>query len=45
MFKVELGPECLHLKTNELHPIYQLQYLLHRRVTVEQPYKRNGPFQ
>jgi len=33
------------LKKNEVHPIYNLQYLLHRRINVEEPYKRNGPVQ
>lgn len=43
MFKVEVASE--NLKKNATHPIYGLRYLLHRRVTVEEPLKRNGPVQ
>ncbi|KAH8347588.1 hypothetical protein KR067_006768 [Drosophila pandora] len=43
LFKVELEPETKLLKKYEVHPIYNLQYLLHRRITVEEPHKRNGP--
>jgi len=39
MFKIELEPECQTLKKNEVHPIYKLQLLLHRRITVEEPHK------
>jgi len=45
MFKVDLMPGLQNLKKNEVHPIYKLQYLLHRRVTVEPPHPRNGPVQ
>jgi len=45
MFKVDLLPGLQNLKKNEVHPIYKLQYLLHRRVTVEPPHPRNGPVQ
>lgn len=47
LFKVELEPEGIALKRNsqEVHPIYKLQFLLHRRITVEQPHKRNQPVQ
>ncbi|XP_017492099.1 PREDICTED: nucleic-acid-binding protein from mobile element jockey-like, partial [Rhagoletis zephyria] len=45
MFKVELEPENKPLGKNDVHPIYKLQYLLHRRITVEEPHKRNGPVQ
>lgn len=45
MFKVELAPNAPKLKRNETHPIYKLRYLLHRRVQVEEPHKRNGPVQ
>ncbi|KAH8338636.1 hypothetical protein KR074_000186 [Drosophila pseudoananassae] len=45
LFKVELEPESRSLKKNEVHPIYNLQYLLHRKITVEEPHKRNGPVQ
>lgn len=45
LFRVELEPGDLQLKKNEVHPIYNLRYLLHRRITVEQPHKRTGPVQ
>ena len=45
LFKVELEPDSKTLKKNEVHPIYKLQLLLHRRITVEEPHKRNGPVQ
>lgn len=45
MFKIELEPERQTLKKNEVHPIYKLQLLLHRRITVEEPHKRNRPVQ
>lgn len=45
MFKVELAPNASKLKRNEVHPIYSLRYLLHRRVQVEEPHKRHGPVQ
>lgn len=45
LFKVELEPENKPLKKYEVHPIYNLQFLLHRRITVEEPHKRNGPVQ
>jgi hypothetical protein len=45
LFKIELVPENKHLKKNEVHPIYKLQLLLHRRITVEEPHKRNAPVQ
>ncbi|XP_050338495.1 nucleic-acid-binding protein from transposon X-element isoform X1 [Bactrocera neohumeralis] len=45
MFKIELMPDSNKLKKNEIHPIYNLKYLLHRRITVEEPHKRNGPVQ
>ncbi|XP_036319685.1 uncharacterized protein LOC118734086 [Rhagoletis pomonella] len=45
MFKVELEPENKPLGKNDVHPNYKLQYLLHRRITVEEPHKRNGPVQ
>lgn len=43
--KVELEPDSCALKKNESHPIYKLQYLLHRRISVEEPHKRKGPVQ
>lgn len=45
MFKVELAPSASKLRRNDIHPIYNLRYLLHRRVQVEEPHKRNGPVQ
>jgi len=42
---VELLPDFKALKKNEVHPIYNLQYLLHRRITVEEPHKRIDPVQ
>jgi len=45
LFKVELEPDSKAPKKNEVHPIYKLQLLLHRRITVEEPHKRNGPVQ
>ena len=45
MFRVELEPDSTKLKKNETHPIYSMKYLIHRRITVEEPLKRNGPVQ
>ena len=45
MFKVELEPDNRKLKKNETHPIYSIKYLIHRRITVEEPHKRSGPVQ
>ena len=45
MFKVELEPDSTKLKNNEVHPIYNLRLLKHRKITVEEPYKRRGPVQ
>lgn len=45
MFKVELEPDARKLKRNEVHPIYNLKYLLHRRISVDEPHKRRGPVQ
>lgn len=45
MFKVELAPNASKLRRNETHPIYGLRCILHRRVQVEEPHKRNGPVQ
>lgn len=41
MFRIELEPE----KGKGKHPIYDLKYLLYRRIVVEEPHKRNGPTQ
>lgn len=45
LFRVELEPGDIKLKKGEIHPIYNVKYLLYRRVTVEEPHKRNGPVQ
>ena len=45
MFRVELEPDNRKFKKNETHPIYSIKYLIHRRITVEEPHKRNGPVQ
>lgn len=45
MFRVELQPDARKLKRNEVHPIYKLDLLLHRRISVEEPLKRKGPVQ
>ena len=45
MFRVELLPDLVKSKKNEDHPVYKIQYLLHRRITVEPPHPRNGPVQ
>ena len=45
LFRVELEPGDFQLKKNEVHPIYNLKYVLHRKISVEQPHKRSGPVQ
>lgn len=45
IFRVELEPGKKKLKKGEVHSIYNVRYLLHRRVTIEEPYKRSGPVQ
>lgn len=45
MFKVELMPNSSILGKNKVHPIYDIKFILHRRVTIEEPYKRSGPIQ
>lgn len=45
LFKVELEPETKSLKRYEIHQIYKLQFLLHRRITVEEPHKCKTPVQ
>jgi len=42
---MELAPALKALKMNEVHPVYKLQYLLYRRVSVEEPHQLNGPVQ
>jgi len=36
LFRVELEPDSRVLKKNEVPPIYNLHYLLHRRINVEE---------
>ena len=45
MFRIELEPDNNKLKKSESHPIYSIQYLIHRKITVEEPHKRNRPVQ
>jgi len=37
---MEQVPDSKALKKNEVHLIYNLQFVLHRRITVEEPHKR-----
>ncbi|GBP00742.1 Nucleic-acid-binding protein from mobile element jockey [Eumeta japonica] len=44
MFKIEIAINYSQMKKKgEVHPIYNLKYLLNRRVVVEEPIKRKGP--
>lgn len=45
MFKVEIDFDPNSLSKNEPHPIYNLRYVLSRKITVEEPYKRRAPAQ
>lgn len=45
LFRIDLEPESKKLKKGTTHPIYDLRYLLHRRITVEEPRPRSGPVQ
>lgn len=45
LFKVELQPDARKPKKGEIHPIYKLRYLLHRKISVEEPLKPKGPIQ
>jgi hypothetical protein len=45
MFKVELAPESSIAPKGKCHPIYELRYVLNRKISVEEPYKRSGPVQ
>ena len=45
MFKVELMPTQIQLQRGKVHPIYGVKFVVSRRVTVEDPYKRKGPVQ
>lgn len=43
LHRVEIAFDSKKLKKNEPHPIYNLRYLLHRKITVEEPRKRRDP--
>lgn len=43
MFRLELEPDNKKLKGK--HEIFSLKYLLHRRITIDEPRKRTGPIQ
>ena len=45
LYKVELNFDGKKLRKGEIHPIYSLQYLLHRKISIEQPHKRREPVQ
>lgn len=45
MFKIELTPEASKVPKGKVHPIYNVQYILYRRVTIEEPHKHNTPVQ
>lgn len=45
LFRVEIAFDKHMIKKNEPHPIYSKRYLLHRKITVEQPHKRKDPVQ
>lgn len=45
LYKIELEPDTKKYKANEPHPIYSLQLLLHRKISVEEPHKRKAPVQ
>ena len=42
LFKIELTPESSKCAKNQSHPIYNLRYLLNRRITVEAPRKNTN---
>lgn len=42
MFKVELTPEGSKVPKGKIHPIYDVRYVLHRKIIVEEPYKSNS---
>jgi hypothetical protein len=44
LFRLELESDDKNVK-GKRHAIFDLKYLLHRRVTIEEPRKRNGPVQ
>lgn len=42
MFKIELTPEGSKAPKGKIHPIYEIRYVLHRKITVEEPHKPNS---
>lgn len=42
MFKIELTPEGSKAPKGKSHPIYDIRYVLHRKITVEEPHKFNS---
>lgn len=42
MFKVELTPESSKPPKGETHPIYDVKYVLHRKIVVEEPRKNSS---
>jgi len=45
LHRIELEPSASATTKGEIHPIYSLRLLMHRRVAVEEPRKRSGPVQ
>lgn len=45
LYKVELEPSVAKLNPGEVHPIYSLDLLINRRISIEEPHKRFGPVQ
>lgn len=45
LYRVELQPSARKLKPGEVHPIYKINRLINRVVTIEEPRKRTGPVQ
>lgn len=45
MFKVELMPESSKAPKGKIHPIYEVRYILNRKIVVEEPFKRKTPIQ
>lgn len=45
MFKIELMPESSKSPKGKIHPIYEVRYILNRKITIEEPYKRKIPIQ
>lgn len=42
MFKIELTPEASKAPKGKPHPIYDIRYVLYRKITVEEPHKNNS---